>query len=164
MLIKKQEVMFKKYSLFVAALFILTTFSSCGFISMDLSGAANQFTDFSPEDSNEVIEDCGCEGPKRTGNCTYIGAPVCGCDGITYGNACFARRNGIYIYRRGECGKPYPVNRPIILPASPPIVNPQPINSQEVKPWPTNPRKPAKNKLPSRGEATIVQTKEHKRK
>jgi len=104
--------MFKKYSIIILALFILTTFSSCGFISMDLSGAANQFTDFSPEDSYEVSEDCGCYGPPSSGNCNRMYAPVCGCDGITYDNACVARRSGIYIYRRGECGKPYPIKSP----------------------------------------------------
>ncbi len=139
---------------------------------MDLSGSANQFTDFSPDDSHEVSEDCGCYGPPRSGNCNKIYAPVLGCDGIIYHNECVALRNGIYIYKRREYRKPpvtlpCPTTPPIVVqpsPANPPIVTPQPTNSAEVKPWPNNPRKPPNNKPPQRGGATLIQTPRHKRK
>jgi hypothetical protein len=36
--------------------------------------------------------------------CDLIYAPVCGCDDVTYGNACDARSNGVNILHGGECG------------------------------------------------------------
>ena len=35
--------------------------------------------------------------------CAEIYAPVCGCDGETYSNACVAECNGILTYTEGEC-------------------------------------------------------------
>lgn len=39
----------------------------------------------------------------QNGACERILAPVCGCNGITYDNACEARRAGIMKYTHGEC-------------------------------------------------------------
>ena len=35
--------------------------------------------------------------------CTAVYDPVCGCDEVTYGNACEAECNSITDYSKGEC-------------------------------------------------------------
>jgi hypothetical protein len=49
--------------------------------------------------------DAGGTCTKRPSMCTKIYAPVCGCDGKTYGSACSAAAAGVSVARNGECAK-----------------------------------------------------------
>lgn len=48
--------------------------------------------------------DIPCQGEKDpTKACLMVENPICGCDGKTYVNACFASKNGVSKYKEGEC-------------------------------------------------------------
>ena len=59
-----------------------------------------------------LIGFCGCEDNEDcideskisdASICTEEAQPVCGCDGLTYGNACNAEKAGVTDWTDGEC-------------------------------------------------------------
>jgi hypothetical protein len=60
------------------------------------------YCDFPPATNCGSGDQTGvCTVPPEA--CTKIYAPVCGCDGNTYGNACEASRAKVSVRREGEC-------------------------------------------------------------
>ena len=46
---------------------------------------------------------CIDESLIKDGPCTREYYPLCGCDGITYGNLCILKNAGVLSYIEGEC-------------------------------------------------------------
>jgi hypothetical protein len=64
-----------------------------------------QFCDFDPDAACGAADQLGtCEDIPEV--CTFEFDPVCGCDGVTYGNACTAHAAGVSVASEGECEQP----------------------------------------------------------
>jgi len=79
-------------------------------VSVDYKGECEQeqcwSNDMCPNDQYCFFADCGLKSGTCTDRpdlCLPIWAPVCGCDGKTYANACFAAMAGESVDYEGEC-------------------------------------------------------------
>ncbi|HTV21036.1 MAG TPA: Kazal-type serine protease inhibitor family protein [Polyangiaceae bacterium] len=69
--------------------------------------AEGSFCDFPPESICGRADGPGSCQPQPE-VCPEIFAPVCGCDGATYDNACFANAAGVSVETQGECAPSEP--------------------------------------------------------
>lgn len=63
-------------------------------LTLLLAGKCNKSSD---------LNSCIDENLKSDDACYEIYAPVCGCDGITYSNDCYAKVNGVSSWEEGSC-------------------------------------------------------------
>ena len=75
--------------------------ASCGGL-LPAKCPADQYCNFPPDAQCGAADQTGTCAPKPEA-CDLIYAPVCGCDGKTYGNACAAASAGVSVAKTGEC-------------------------------------------------------------
>ena len=54
-------------------------------------------------EGDEIVNDCIDSSKAGPRACTFELNPVCGCNGITYGNPCAAESAGVLRWAAGEC-------------------------------------------------------------
>ncbi|MBK8173698.1 MAG: hypothetical protein IPK60_25635 [Sandaracinaceae bacterium] len=75
--------------------------ASCGGL-LGTSCPSGAFCDYAIEDMCGATDALGTCSPITDG-CLDVWDPVCGCDGMTYSNTCYAAREGVGVYSEGEC-------------------------------------------------------------
>ncbi len=80
---------------------------SCGVLVCEDAGSPSACYGEFGCDSGDYCAGEGCDGPgtcePRPGACPLYIRPVCGCDGVTYSNACDAASHGMRIQHDGAC-------------------------------------------------------------
>lgn len=74
----------------------------CGGIAGIPCPGPNQYCDFGTGKCNVADAQGTCK--TRPQNCFMVVDPVCGCDGNTYTNSCYAAQAGVSIDYKGKCG------------------------------------------------------------
>jgi hypothetical protein len=77
----------------------------------------------------DILDACGTEGQRGTckpipATCLLVDMRVCGCDGMTYDNACYAAMRGVSVAMEGECPSSKPAPAPMPSPSPSPTPKP----------------------------------------